>query len=106
MADHIRVLAQRDDLFFASLACQMCGAEAVAIVTVQLDETDTALIDAGDLPPAVTASELEPRPRSDEPGAVDGDDVLAMHDFLRDFDGDFTRLFDRHPAGGNGASGA
>ncbi len=25
--------------------------------------------------------------------AVDGDDVLAMHDFLRDFDGDFQALF-------------
>ena len=104
MADHIRVLAQRDDLFFASLACQMCGAEAVAIVTVQLDESDTALIDAGDLPPAVTAGDLEPRP--DGRGAVEGDDVLAMHDFLRDFDGDFARLFDRYPAGGNGAAGA
>jgi hypothetical protein len=38
---------------------------------------------------------LDVEPELDgEPGeAVDIDDVLEMHEFLQDFDGDFQRLF-------------
>ena len=85
-AGHIRVLAQRDDLFFVDLACRDCGAEAVAIVTIEVDEEDVARVDAGDLPRADD--------RAPEPAApVDADDVLDMHDFLAAFDGDFHALF-------------
>src|SRR5215210_1038587 len=80
----IRILAQRDDLYFVDLTCRDCGAGAVAIVTIEI-EGDEALLDAPDLEPAVEAR--EPRP------AVVPGDVLAMHEFLRDFDGDFHALF-------------
>ncbi len=85
VADHIRVLAQRDDLFFVDLACQMCGAEAVAIVTVQVDDSQTARIDVGDL--------AEAPPVVDGPPSIDADDVIDMHRFLLGFDGDFAALF-------------
>ena len=81
----IRILAQRDDLYFVDLTCRSCGAGAVAIVTIEV-EGHEALLDAPELEPATE-------------GAVDAvepiapDDVLAMHEFLRDFDGDFHALF-------------
>jgi hypothetical protein len=82
----IRILAQRDDLYFVNLTCRACGAGAVAIVTIEV-EGEEAQVDA---------PELEPAPDGVmEAGAVPigADDVLAMHEFLRDFDGDFRLLF-------------
>ena len=83
---HISVLAQRDELFFVDLSCGSCGAEAVAIVTIRIDDDESAHVDAGDLLRAEAA------PSGGDP--VDSDDVLAMHEFLREFDGDFRALFE------------
>jgi hypothetical protein len=82
----IRVLAQREGLFFVRLLCRGCGTESVAIVTVQIDETESAHLDAGELEETLEQAPGEP--------PVSGDDVLAMHTFLRDFDGDFQGLFE------------
>jgi hypothetical protein len=91
----IRVLAQREELFFVRLSCRGCGTNSVAIVTIHVDETDEARLDAGELEETLD----EPR----EP-AVSGDDVLEMHFFLREFDGDFQGLFG-NPRGSPGRSG-
>ena len=85
-AGHIKVLAQRDDLFFVDLTCRSCGAEAVAIVTIEVDAEQSTHLDAGDLPRAE-------EPADANAATIVADDVLAMHEFLRDFDGDFQRLF-------------
>ncbi len=92
----IRILAQREELFFVDLGCETCGTQAVAVVTVQLDETDALRADTGELEPA--------RPgRGDTPVAdhpVDADDLLDMSRFLARFDGDFQALFrDPEPDG-------
>jgi hypothetical protein len=89
-APDIRVLAERDGLFFIDLGCSNCGSKAVAIVTIELDE-DGIQADLGDL-------DLLPRLAADGPRdplarPVDADDVLAVHEFLRDFNGDFAALF-------------
>jgi hypothetical protein len=85
-SSNIRVLAQREELFFVDLSCRGCGAQAVAIVTVQIDDAEPHL-DVGDL-----AAEIEDD--GDEgPPAVGAEDILDMHDFLRGFDGDFHGLF-------------
>ena len=78
----IRILAHRDDLYFVDLSCRACGAGAVAIVTVEIEGGEPQ-VDAPELAPATT------------PGAppIASDDVLDMHEFLRDFDGDFRSLF-------------
>ncbi len=77
----IRVLAQREELFFVRLSCRGCGSHSVAIVTVQVDETDSS----------VGVGELEEIEQGARP--VTADDVLEMHEFLRGFDGDFRSLF-------------
>jgi hypothetical protein len=81
----IRVLAQREELFFVRLSCRGCGTHSVAIVTIQVDDADAAHVDAGELEATIEPVQREP--------AVSGDDILEMHEFLRDFDGDFMSLF-------------
>jgi len=89
----IRLLAERDGLFFVDLDCSRCGSHTVAIVTVELDDSELSIADASDLglpDEAFTVHMGEPLP----PGAapVTADDVLEMHEFLNGFKGDVTDL--------------
>jgi predicted RNA-binding Zn-ribbon protein involved in translation (DUF1610 family) len=89
----IRLLAERDGLFFVDLDCSRCGNHTVAIVTVELDETEMAIVDASDIELAL---EDEPEhlgealPLAAAP--VTADDVLDMHEFLSRYDGDMRKL--------------
>ena len=42
----IRLLAERDGLYFVDLACASCASQAVAIVTIELDEDDVPQAEA------------------------------------------------------------
>jgi hypothetical protein len=85
--DRIRVLAQREALYFVALDCGACASESVAIVS--LDDGPDGLgasLTVGELaeaPPVVATAG----------SAVLASDVLAMHEFLGGFDGDFHDLF-------------
>ncbi len=98
----IRVLAQREELFFVALDCAECASEAVAIVSVEREEVHPsgARLVVGDL-----EATLEVRDRAGG-RPIDATDILAMHEFLRGFDGDFRRLFHArhgHPSGPGGS---
>ena len=81
----IRMLAERDQLYFVDLACLMCGSQATAIVTVALED---GLMPRADVP------ELEPAtPPVAAP--VDADDLLDMHQLLAEHDGDLIALLRR-----------
>lgn len=82
----IRVLAERDGLFFVDLGCSHCGTQAVAIVTIQLDENEVPQAEVGEL------ASVRQRPRS-EP--VSADDVLRIHALLEGFEGDIDGLLER-----------
>jgi hypothetical protein len=84
----IRVLAERDGLFFVDLGCAHCGTQAVAIVTIQVDDDDVARADPGDRYEDGQAAAAEAP-------AVSSDDVLAMHAFLSEFSGDVPALLAR-----------
>lgn len=86
LTSHIRVLAQRDDLFVVDFDCRSCGSRAVAFVTVEIESTEDGEEHGSDL-----IVETEP---GQLPAPVGSDDVLDMHLFLRDFDGDFRRALD------------
>lgn len=83
----IRVLAQRDSLYFVDLACRDCGSEAVAIISVETEDGGRARVQLGELGEGAPVSAM---------------DVLDMHRFLAGFDGDFQRLFG---PGGTDAAG-
>ncbi len=85
----IRLLAQRDGLFFVDLACVACASRAVAIVTVESDDQDEPRAEAGDLErlPTITQSPYGL--------PVSVDDVLDMHRFLAQFEGGTRTLLER-----------
>jgi len=82
----IRVLAERDGLFFVDLGCAHCGSQAVAIVTVQIDENDARRAETPDLIPASAASSRPPAP------AISADDILDAHELLDGFEGGVDAL--------------
>lgn len=82
----IRLLAERDGLYFVDLACTACTSRAVAIVTVELDDDDAPRADTDDL---VQLTPVDARPG---PAAVGLDDVLDMHRFLERFEGGTVAL--------------
>jgi hypothetical protein len=84
----IRLLAERDGLFFVDLGCAHCGTQAVAIVTVEVDEDDIARADPGE---RFESNRFEPAAAP----AVTTDDVLSMHALLSDFEGDVPSLLAR-----------
>ena len=63
-----------------------------------------AELDVGDL--ADAAAVLSEQALDDDGPAVSGDDLIAMHEFLGGFDGDFQRLFGDHPPGSGPGVGA
>ena len=89
----IRVLAERDGLFFVDLACDMCGSSATAIVTVALDDELGAQVIDPELVPAVAASGA--------PAPLSLDDVLDVHQVLSAWQGDLVGLL-RHLDGAEG----
>jgi len=100
----IKLLAERDGLFFVDLDCSRCGSHTVAIVTVESDDTELSIIDASDIELAV---DLEPEHLGEELPArlelVTADDVLDMHELLAGYDGDINELL---TAGSGGTGGA
>ena len=90
----IRLLAERDGLFFVDLDCARCGSHTVAIVTVEIDDASASITDISDL--SLSTDALPEHLGEDLPtGAalVTPDDVLEMHEFLAGFKGDVAKLF-------------
>jgi hypothetical protein len=99
----IRILAQRDELWFVSLRCAGCGASALGLVTVRVaDEADAP--GPGEAPVVGEAGPAAHRMSAEFTAAdaarlagspaIGADDVIEAHRFLAVFDGDFRRLFD------------
>ncbi len=87
----MRLLAERDGLFFVDLVCVGCRSTTVAIVTVEVDDRERSIADANELRRAVPAA------------AVSADDVIDMHQFLAGFQGDIKHLLRADAARSDGA---
>ncbi len=82
---NVRILGHRDDLWFLSVFCPACRSQGLM----------AAVINEGRLPELVTDLTEEEYARFCPLVVVVADDVLDVHNFLRDFDGDFSRLFSK-----------
>ena len=82
----IRMLAERDGLWFVDLACLMCGSQATAIVTITLDDGTERRAEDPELEPVVAALPAPP---------VDLDDVLDVHQLLARYEGALLGLLRR-----------
>ena len=87
----IKLLAERDGLYFVDLDCSRCGSHTVAIVTVEQEDAEAAIADFPMLEPGPVEHLGELLPAGAAP--VTADDVLDMHQFLGRFRGDVDALF-------------
>jgi len=85
----MRLLAEREGLYFLDMECGGCGSRTVAIVTVELEDAEASIADLSTMPHAPAYIE------QGAPGAeaVSADEVLEMHEFLAGFNGNVTHLF-------------
>jgi hypothetical protein len=87
----IRLLAERDGLFFVDLDCPACRSRSVAIITVGTDDAESLI---AEVPMAYELAEaIEPRPTDGVERPISADDVLEMHQFLASFRGDVGQMF-------------
>ncbi|CAN5588568.1 hypothetical protein BH23CHL8_BH23CHL8_09390 [soil metagenome] len=88
--ERVRLIAQREELFFVDLACAHCGSQAVAIVSIQLEDPPAAEPDDGG---SHAGTDAMAAPQEQE--AVSSDDVLDVHRLLADHEGDLRSLLAR-----------
>lgn len=91
----IRLLAERDGLYFVDLTCAMCGSSATAIVTVALDDDAAPRASDPELTPATIGLPVMPAARTWAPDPVGVDDLLDVHQVLAAWDGDLVGLLRR-----------
>ena len=82
---NIDVLGHQEGLWFLKASCPACHSQALVAAVIEKSENPQIITELAE-------SELDKFENMSPPTA---DDMLDMHDFLKDFDGDFFRLFRR-----------
>ena len=80
---NIDVLGNNDDLWFLKVLCSSCHTQSLVAAVVKESYAPEVITD-------LSETEVETFLNT---GVVNTDDVLNMHKFLKDFDGDFSCLF-------------
>ena len=80
---NIDVLGHREELWFLKALCSSCHTQCLVAAVAKEDKVPEVVTD-------LTEAELG---KSVAAGVVGADDVLDMHGFLKNFGGDFSRLF-------------
>ncbi len=80
---NIRVLGHREDLWFWGVFCPSCGSQSLVAAIIK---EGRAIEMVTDLTKAEYARFADSEP-------VGADDVIEVHNFLKDFGGDFSTLF-------------
>ncbi len=83
--DNINVLGHHEDLWFLSASCPACHTRCLV----------AAVIREGRVPKVTTELTKAELDRFRNVDRVTTDDVLDMHNFLKSFDGDLSRLFNQ-----------
>lgn len=81
--DNVSVVAHEEGLWLMMMNCPACGSRGLLAALVKDQANAVPVVD-------MTEKELQKFKRTD---VVCADDVLDMHEFLRDFNGDFASLF-------------
>ncbi len=80
---NIDILGHSEDMWFLKARCSTCDTQCLVAATIKESRVSEVVTD-------LSEAELDTLADSD---AVAVDDVLNMHNFLKDFDGNFSRLF-------------
>jgi len=81
--ENVRFLGRYTDLWFLSVYCPTCQTQGLVAAVLNEEETPELVTDLNE-------GEYE---KFSEMAAVVADDVLDLHNFLKEFNGDFSRLF-------------
>lgn len=84
-ATNVKVLGHQDDLWFLGVYCSSCRSRGLAAVVVRESSIVEIVTD-------LTEAEMA---RLQQAEAVNIDDLLDIHNFLKHFDGDFARFFSK-----------
>ncbi len=80
--DSIKILGHQEDLWFLGVSCSACHTRCLVAVVIKEDVAPEVITD-------LTEAEQEKFRNMDR---LTADEVLDIHNFLKDFDGDFSRL--------------
>ncbi len=86
--DDLRILGHQDDMWFLMVVCHNCHTQGLLAVSVKEETAANQSILDPDL--------VEEMAKVSDAAPVRDNDVLDMHQFLQDFDGDFINLFQRN----------
>jgi len=80
---NIDILGHREDMWFLRVFCPACHTQCLVAAVVKESRAPAVVSD-------LTGIELK---KFTDAGVIEVEDVLNMHVFLKDFDGDFSQLF-------------
>ncbi len=83
--DNISVLGHQEELWFLRVSCTACHNQYLVAAILKEDRTPELVID-------LSEAELD---KFRNMGAATADEMLDMHNFLKNFNGDFSRLFNQ-----------
>ncbi len=83
--DDIKILGHQEDLWFLDVACSACHTRCLVAAAIKEEMAPVVITDLAE-------DELG---KFRNAGVLTADEVLDMHCFLTDFDGNFSRLFCR-----------
>ncbi len=94
--ENIQVVPRRSDMWMMVVTCEECHARNFVAAVLGDGDPDQAQLALRQLSRDDSDADIEIMSEADE--APDGapvsiDDVIEMHEFLADFDGDFRRYF-------------
>ena len=81
--DNINVLVHHENLWFLKTLCSACHTQCLVAAVIKEDKAPEVITD-------LTEAELE---RFKNIDVVTADEVLDIHNFLKDFNGDLSQLF-------------
>ncbi len=80
---NINILGRKDDLWFLFVSCPACKSQGLV----------AAVVKDGKIAEVLTELTPEEQKKLASAAPVTSDDLMDMHSFLADFDGDFQSLF-------------
>ncbi len=84
--DHVDIVKHDDDVWFLNVFCPSCKVKSLVAAVIKREKDIEAVND-------LTGAEIT---RFEHLDVVDGDDMLDMREFLKNFDGDFSTLFQKN----------
>jgi hypothetical protein len=93
--DDVHILSRKADMWMLMVSCEECHARNFVAAVIGDGDAEEAQLALRRLGEEHTRARFDIEPEAEDDGGepVSVDDVLEMHEFLQEFDGDFQRLF-------------